>query len=219
MDLNTAPVVINSKKENVSTIIWLHGLGADGHDFAPIAPSFNLDNTKFVFPHAKHRSISINNGMLMRGWYDIYSFDRTAKQDEAGILESSLEVQKLIQKEIDLGIQPAHIFLAGFSQGGAIALYAGLTFGQKLGGILALSTYLPIVNLFEKNHAEINLNTPILICHGDHDSILPLGMAEESYKILKNLNYQNLNLKIYPMDHSVCPEEVMDIKKWLGLLL
>lgn len=214
MDLKTPPVILNAQNIHLHTIIWLHGLGADGHDFAPLAANFNFKNTRFIFPHAKHRPISINNGMIMRGWYDIYTFDRSGPEDGPGILESSLELQKLIQKEINSGVRPEHIFLAGFSQGGVICLHAGLSFNQKLGGILALSTYLPASDLFKKNSNLINLKTPILICHGDQDSILPLGLAERNYQFLKSLNYENLDFKVYPMDHSVCPEEIIDIKKW-----
>ncbi len=215
MDVNTAPVILKAKIDHTHTIIWLHGLGADGHDFAPLAPSFNWPFVKFIFPHAKHRPISINGGRVMRGWYDILSFERGQHEDERGILESSLEVQKLIQKELELGIPADHIFLAGFSQGGAIALYAGLTFEHQLAGILALSTYLPIENLLKQNQGLLQIKTPILICHGDDDSVLPLFLAEHARESLKAMGCEDINFKIYPMDHSVCPEEIMDIKQWV----
>jgi len=214
MDIKTSPVIVNPVQEHHSTIIWLHGLGADGHDFSPVVPSLKLLNTKFIFPHAKHRPIGINQGAIMRGWYDIPSLDFHHNQDEAGILESSLAIQKLIKQEIDVGIPAEKIFLIGFSQGGAIALFAGLSFDHKLGGVLALSTYLPIQEKFKKEKTEASLKTPVLFCHGREDSLLPMFLAERSAEILKNMGYQ-VTWKDYPMAHSVCPEELIDIREYI----
>ena len=214
MDLNTAPVVIHSKKEHTQTIIWLHGLGADGHDFAPIAPSFNLEGTKFIFPHAKHRSITINNGMRMRGWYDIFSFNRGERQDEAGILESSLEIQKLIQKEINCGIQPEHIFLAGFSQGAAMSLFTGLRYPKPLAGIIALSGYLPLPEKIKTERSSQNQTVPIFMAHGTCDTIVPIQLPQYSKQCLESLGYK-IHWHTYAMDHSVCAEEIQAIGRFL----
>ncbi len=216
MDLQTPPVIINPKETHQSTIIWLHGLGADGHDFAPVVPSFRFLNTKFIFPHAKRRPISINNGLVMRGWYDISNLSLDQRQDERGVIESSESIQDLIRQEIKLGILPENIYLIGFSQGGAIALFAGLTFEKTLGGIIALSTYLPIAEKFEKNKSEASLKTKILFCHGDQDDLLPIFLGKNSCEKLKNWGYL-VDWKDYPMAHSVCPQELADIRGWLGL--
>ena len=218
MDIRTAPVIINPIQEHGSTIIWLHGLGADGHDFAPVVPGLKLLNTKFIFPHAKHRPISINNGMMMRGWYDIPSLDfrdRENQQDEAGILESSQAIQKLINQEISLGIPAEKIILIGFSQGGAIALFAGLSFEKTLGGVIALSTYLPILEKFKQSKTQASLKTPVLICHGSDDTLLPKSLGEISCEMLSTMGYET-TWKEYAMAHSVCPEELLDIRDWLN---
>lgn len=216
MTFHTPPVIIAPKEDHLNTIIWLHGLGADGHDFEPVAASLKFLKTKFIFPHAPYRPISINHGMMMRGWYDIPDLSFDHRQDESGVRESATQIQKLIQQEISSGISSEHIFLAGFSQGGAIALFAGLTFNFKLGGIMALSTYLPIAEKLEKEKSEASLNTPILFCHGDSDSLLPAFLGENSCERLRHMGYQNIEWRSYPMDHSVCPEEILDIRDWLG---
>ena len=162
--------------------------------------------------------------MKMRGWYDILTFELSnpaaiknnkIPQDTAGVLETSVYIQNMIREEIKNGTPADRIFLAGFSQGGAVALFSGLTFEEKLAGILALSTYLPIQAEFEQKRQAIGLETPILICHGLQDNLLPVFMGQHAYEYLQQLNYQDINFKTYPMDHTVCLEELNDVRDWM----
>jgi phospholipase/carboxylesterase len=198
-----------------ASVIWLHGLGADGYDFVPIAPELRLSlPVRFIFPHAPARPVTINGGMRMRAWYDIFSLSRQDRQDESGIRDSAARVQKLIEAESAAGIPPGRIVLAGFSQGGAIALHAGLRQPQALAGILALSTYLPLA---EKLPAELTAGgraTPILMCHGSHDNVVPLFMGAGSRDILAQLDREP-EWREYPMQHQVCAEEIADIAAWM----
>lgn len=203
------------------TIIWLHGLGADGHDFEPIVPQLNLPATtkiRFVFPHAPSRPITINNGMVMPAWYDIASPQLDQIEDEAGIRRSLHYLEQLIQRETERGIKSENIILAGFSQGGAIALYTGLRYSQPLAGIIALSTYLPLAQTTSREASEANRQIPILLAHGSHDPIIPLRLAEGSRHYLEQLGYKP-EWKIYFMEHSVCPDEIRDISRWLIQLI
>lgn len=198
-----------------ASIIWLHGLGADGNDFAPIAPQLGLPcDVRFVFPHAPIRAVTINNGARMRAWYDVLSLARTDIEDEAGIRESAAAVAALIDAERDRGIASERIFLAGFSQGGAIALHQGLRHPEPLAGILALSTYLPLSwTLDDEKHAA-NQNTPIFMAHGSVDNVLPEKLGLVSREALLQRGY-GVEWQSYPMPHSVCPEEIADISRWL----
>lgn len=198
-------------------VIWLHGLGADGNDFAPIVPQLLRSNwpaIRFVFPHAPMRAITINAGMRMRAWYDIGGFDLASKQDEAGIRESIAQIETLIEREARRGIDGRHVILAGFSQGGAIALAAGLRHAQALSGIVALSTYLPIAQIIaaERNHA--NTSVPIFMAHGRFDPVVPQQLGESSRDHLRNFGHP-VDWHSYPMAHQVCPQEIADMADWL----
>ncbi len=209
-------VVIEPAAAATGAVIWLHGLGASGHDFVPIVPELGVDDLalRFVFPHAPMRPVTVNLGMSMRAWYDIFSARNMQKQDEAGIRASEHLVHGFLQREQDLGIPAERIVLAGFSQGGAIALHTGLRYPQRLAGLLALSTYLPLGDQFVREANPARKDTPILMCHGDSDPMLPLVMGHWSRDLLLERGYK-LEWREYPMQHQVCPEEIEDIGRWL----
>ncbi|MCF6193862.1 MAG: alpha/beta hydrolase [Kangiellaceae bacterium] len=198
------------------SIIWLHGLGADGHDFEPVVNELNLTQAvRFIFPHAPTMPVTINNGLSMPAWYDIKSAQIDSQQDEAGIQQSQKLILALIEREIERGVQSTNIILAGFSQGGAIALHAGLRYEKQLAGIMGLSTYLPLIDSVENEMSDANRETPILLAHGAHDPIVPFELAEKTNQFLKQLNYQS-ELHSYVMEHSVCPEEINTISDWIN---
>ena len=214
-------ITIEPADDADASVIWLHGLGADGHDFEPIVPELDLPETtkiRFIFPHAPSRPITINNGMVMPAWYDIASPQLDQIEDEAGIRRSQQYVEQLIQRETEHGIKSENIILAGFSQGGAIALFTGLRYPQPLAGIIALSTYLPLAQTARTEASEANRQIPILLAHGSHDPIIPLRLAEDSRHYLEQLGYKP-EWKIYFMEHSVCPDEIRDISRWLIQLI
>ncbi|MFU8894838.1 MAG: alpha/beta hydrolase [Gammaproteobacteria bacterium] len=203
-----------------ASVVWLHGLGADGHDFDPIVPALRLrggPEVRYVFPHAPVRPVTINGGMEMRAWYDIVAIQRGAREDEAGIRDSSAAIGALLQREIERGIPANRIVLAGFSQGGAVALHAGLRYAEKLAGIMALSAYLPLRAAAGEFHAA-NRETPVFMAHGSLDPVVPLVLGEESAKLLAEAGYA-VEFKSYSMPHAVCPQEVEDIRGWLGGVL
>lgn len=216
--MNTKPAIIEPPKPATASIIWLHGLGADGHDFEPIVPSLPNQHTRFIFPHAPERPITINGGMVMPGWYDLYGLDSTAEQDAQGIHESEQLLCQYIAREIEQGIDPQRIILAGFSQGGAIALHTGLRYPQTLGGILALSTYLPLSNTVENEIHTANRKIPIFMAHGEFDPVIPFSYAEKSRTQLEQLGY-HIEWHSYQMQHNITPEEIIDISRWLTVLL
>jgi len=197
-------------------IIWLHGLGADGHDFEPIVPELELPfPARFVFPHAPVRPITVNGGMEMRGWYDILGFGVNVRQDSAGIRASAAAVTRLIDREIERGLAASQIVLAGFSQGGAIALHTALREPRSLAGVLALSTYLPLGDTLAAERSAANAGLPIFMAHGSADPLLPLALAEGSRRTLEGLGYA-VDWHVYPMPHSVCAEEIAAIAAWLA---
>jgi phospholipase/carboxylesterase len=197
-------------------IIWLHGLGADGHDFEPIVPELELPfPARFVFPHAPVRPITVNGGMEMRGWYDILGFGMNVRQDAAGIRASAAGVTQLIDREIERGLATSQIVLAGFSQGGAIALHTALREPRSLAGVLALSTYLPLGDTLAAERSPANARVPIFMAHGSADPLLPLALAEGSRRTLEGLGYA-VDWHVYPMPHSVCVEEIAAIAAWLA---
>jgi phospholipase/carboxylesterase len=215
----TLPTVEHETAANPRySILWLHGLGADGNDFAPIVPAL-VDPAwpplRFVFPHAPVRPVTINNGMSMRAWYDIAAFDLNARQDEAGMRASIGEVETLIEREHGRGVPSERILLAGFSQGGAIALAAGLRHPQKLAGIIALSTYLPLHAALAGERSAANAATPIFWGHGSVDPVVVLQRGVDSSDLLQSLGYA-LEWHTYPMAHAVCPEEIGDLRHWLA---
>lgn len=197
------------------SIIWLHGLGADGHDFEPIVPELRLPpelRLRFVFPHAPVRPVTLNGGMAMRAWYDIFSLDREGPADEAGIRASAALLEQWIAREQERGIAADRIVVAGFSQGGAIALHAGLRARQPLAGIMALSSYLPLPGALASEAVVTDL--PILIAHGTLDPVLPMALGRESADFLIASGYR-VQWHDYPMAHSVCAQEINDIRSWL----
>lgn len=199
-------------------VIWLHGLGADGHDFEPIVPHLGLPAdlaVRFVFPHAPAIPVTINGGMVMPAWYDILSPDLKNRADEAGVRASADAVQALITRENDRGIPTANIVLAGFSQGGAIATHLGLRHPDRLAGILALSTYLVCTDTIEAERSDANRGTPVFWGHGTHDPMVTIERGEEGHRRLIELGHP-MTWRTYPMQHQVCPEETADIGAWLG---
>ncbi len=199
------------------SIIWLHGLGADGHDFEPIVPelvSRSWPALRFVFPNAPVRAVTINNGMRMRAWYDILGSEIAARQDETGVRDSVLKLDKLIERETLRGIATERIVLAGFSQGGAIALAGGLRYPHRLGGIVALSTYLPLANLGDGEFAAANRGLRIFMAHGSQDPIVPESLGGMSRDFLRARGY-DAEWHSYPMPHSICADEIVDLARWL----
>ena len=201
-----------------AAVIWLHGLGADGHDFEPIVPELGLAApVRFVFPHAPVRPVTINGGMRMRAWYDIFQLGG-GPEDDAGVRASQRLLEDLISKETERGIAPGRIVLAGFSQGGAVALQTALRHPQRLAGILALSTYLPLAASVQKEASPANSAVPIFMAHGTYDDIIPIDRAQASRKHLEALGY-SIEWHEYPMPHSVCAPEIADIGAFLERLL
>lgn len=212
-----ACVEINPVAPPAWVVIWLHGLGADGHDFEAIVPQLQLDATipvRFVFPHAPLRPITINGGMVMRGWYDIRQMDLSRDMDTQSVIESSGLLTALIERELNSGIASNRIILAGFSQGGAIVLHTGPRFSRPLAGILALSTYAPTIASLPTERHSANQTTPILMTHGEFDPLIPVSLGEATRDRLLELNYA-LQWKTFPMQHEVCLEEIRDISAWL----
>jgi phospholipase/carboxylesterase len=204
-----------------ASVIWLHGLGADGNDFVPIVPELALPTTpavRFVFPHAPVRAVTINNGMRMRAWYDIAAADLNNRADIAGVRQSREQIEALIAREKARGVPAARIVLAGFSQGGAIALYAGLRHTARLAGILALSTYLVQADKLPIEAAAANRDVPIFMAHGTADPIVRFEWGLASRRALQ-ANGNPVEWHEYPIEHSVCLEEVRAVGAWLARLL
>ena len=200
-----------------ASVIWLHGLGADGNDFVPIVPELKLPaapGIRFVFPHAPVRPVTLNMGMHMRAWYDIKTLTAEGRVDEAGLRDSVGRLGGLIAAERALGIASQRIVIAGFSQGAALALHGALRHLEPLGGILALSCYLPLQAVIASELAEANRQTPILMCHGQYDPVLPLALGVAACNWLRTTGYR-VEWKEYPMQHQVCGPEIQDIAAWL----
>lgn len=202
-------------------VLWLHGLGADGHDFEPIVPAL-VDPAwpplRFVFPHAPVRLITLNGGMAMRAWYDIASLKLAQREDEAGVRESISQVETLIARQAERGVAPERLVLAGFSQGGAIALAAGLRHVQALAGIVALSTYLPIAGTLAAERHLANAAAPVFMAHGRYDPIVPEALGRASCEQLRSLG-ASVDWHDYPIAHHVSPDEIADLRRWLGCRL
>jgi len=206
-------VEIETGPNPTASVIWLHGLGADGHDFEPIVPELRLTKpVRFVFPHAPIRPVTINQGMRMRAWYDIFQFGG-GREDDAGIRASQKLIEGLIQKE-----QGKKIVLAGFSQGGAIVLQTALRHPERLAGVMALSTYLPLAATLESERSKTNQDLPIFMAHGKFDDIIPIHRAQQSRDFLQKLQYK-VEWHEYPMPHSVCAEEIADLSAFLVRIL
>ena len=200
-----------------SAVIWLHGLGADGNDFAPIVAELGLPpnvKVRFIFPHAPMLPVTINGGYVMPAWYDVKSLDLRQEEDTAGIRNSQRQLEALIRRELERGIASTRIVLAGFSQGGAIALHTGLRYDAPLAGVLALSTYLPLPDTIMAEASPANAALPVFMAHGTVDSVIPLAHGATSRDLLIQEGYA-VEWHEYPMTHSVCAEEISDIGTWL----
>ena len=221
MDAPLDCVIVEPPKPATATVIWLHGLGADGHDLEPIVTELGLSNTqetRFVFPHAPYQPVTINQGMVMRAWYDIRGPDLPGEIDEQGIRQSEAHLRKFIDKEIDAGMNSEQIVLAGFSQGGVIALRTGLSFEQPLAGILALSTYLPMIETTSAQEHDSNRTTEIFMAHGREDPLIPIEAAQDARDFLITLGVA-VQWREYNMPHAMCPEEIADIAEWFSGVL
>jgi phospholipase/carboxylesterase len=215
MASNSPPIILQTGKQPQHSIIWLHGLGADGQDFVPIADELELPvAVRYIFPHAPMRPVTINGGFVMRAWYDIAGQNMDAQQDAAGIRASQSLVEEIIAREVAHGIAPHHIFLAGFSQGGAIALHTALRQTVPLGGVLALSAYLPLAETAARELLEQSKATPVFMAHGRSDPIVPYTLGIASRDGLLEFGY-GVEWHEYAMQHSVCEEELRDIETWL----
>jgi phospholipase/carboxylesterase len=197
------------------SVIWLHGLGADGYDFAPIVPELNSPNTRFIFPHAPHKPITMNNGYEMRAWYDLFGLSMQHQQDEVGMRDMQKNIEALIAHEVTEGISESNIVLAGFSQGGAMALFTALRHPKRLAGVLALSTYVSLKEKLDAEASPANKDVPILMAHGSFDSVITLETCLVSRHLLESLHYK-IEWQEYPMAHSVCAEEIDDISHFLN---
>lgn len=204
-----------------ASIIWMHGLGADGYDFAPIVKELQLPDSlsmRFVFPHAPRQPITINNGFLMPAWYDVMSFERGEEEDETGIRESQAAIEALIRRENERGVPTQRIVLAGFSQGGAIALQTALRHPEPLAGLMALSTYLPLQGSLAAEASAANRQLPVFMAHGSQDTVIRPDYAALSRHALEEAGYA-VEWHLYPMAHSVCMEEVAHISDYLTRVL
>ncbi len=200
-----------------AAVVLMHGLGADGHDFESLVPELRLPvspSIRWIFPHAPVRPVTINGGALMRAWYDIAGLDRSTPEDEAGIRESAEAVFALVRRERERGIAAGRIVVAGFSQGGAMALFAALRWPERLAGIVALSTYLPLAPGLEKETHPANAAVSVFMAHGTFDPIVPLALGEGSRDLLRSHGH-GVEWHVYPMPHSVCGDEVRDLRDWL----
>ncbi len=216
-----AAVVLTPETAPGAAVIWLHGLGADGFDFVPLVPELPLGTlgARFIFPHAPVRPVTVNNGYAMRAWYDIKVLSSSGlagpgMEDQAGIRASEQLVRDWIAQEVAGGIPPSRIVIAGFSQGGAVALQTGLRYPERLAGVLALSTYLPLRDLVASEVTAANRDLPILMCHGSEDPIVPMALGERSRDALTALGYP-LDWRTYRMQHQLCGEEIADVGTWL----
>jgi len=219
------PVIVErgraSRAGEAAAFVWLHGLGADGHDFEAIVPELNLPedlSVRFVFPHAPVRPVTINGGAQMRAWYDITGREAMGGEDEKGIRSSARLIEDLVAAEKARGIPAERILLGGFSQGGAMSLHAGLRHAERLGGIMVLSAYLPLPAALEAEASPANRETPILQCHGTFDPLLPLRLGETTRRFLVERGYE-VDWRTYPMPHAVHPQEIADIGAWTARVL
>lgn len=210
-------ITVEPTSEAQFAVVWLHGLGASGHDFEPIVPELKLPASmpvRFIFPHAPERPVTINNGMRMPAWYDITGLDFDKRADMESFASSGQLVEAFISDQVDRGIPPENILLAGFSQGGALALHTGLRYPRRLAGVMALSTYLATGTTLADEGSDANRETPILYAHGLQDPMIPIDQAMKSRDRLKELGY-DVEWHQYMMEHNVCVDEISDISRWL----
>lgn len=216
---NLETVEVGPEAGAQASVIWLHGLGADGHDFEEVVPLLGLpQDIRFVFPHATRRPVTINNGMVMRAWYDILGQGLNAQQDEEGVRESATQIEGLIERELKRGVPLTRIILGGFSQGGAMTLFVGLRYPWKLAGLMVLSGYLPVAEVTLAEMNKENTSIPVLMAHGNSDPMVPMGLAMKSRQRLE-VEGMSINWQEYPMQHSVCPQELKDIAVWIRQVL
>jgi len=214
-------IEIETATSPTAAVIWMHGLGADGHDFEPIVPELRLPArlpTRFVFPHAPLRPVTINQGHVMRAWYDVRALAGVRREDEAGVRQSARQIEALMERERQRGIAPGRLVLAGFSQGGAMALHVALRYPERLAGVMALSCYLPLGGILATEAAAANRDVPIFWAHGIHDPMIPLAMAEHGRAQVAALGYA-IEWHQYAIPHSVSAEEIADVARWLGRVL
>ena len=222
MSLDALPFVeVNPNGEHKASVIWLHGLGDSGNGFAPIVPELRMPDAlgvRFIFPHAPVRPVTINNGMPMRAWYDIKTLDFNSRADIEGVQESAKQVETLIAEELAKGIPADKIVLAGFSQGGVIALHIATRTNTKFAGVMALSTYMCEADKLADEKTPANEATPILMCHGQQDEVVPLFLGHAAYKSLQSNGF-NVSWQEYVMQHNVCAQEINDVSAWLCKVL
>jgi len=214
-------IQIDTKDDPETSIIWLHGLGADGNDFVPIVKELDLaglPGIRFIFPHANTMPVTINNGYVMRSWYDISNADLTRREDEHGLRASQAQVEAFIAREKARGVPASRIILAGFSQGCAMTIQAGLRHPEALAGMLCLSGYAPLADKLGAERTEASKATPVFMAHGEYDNVVPFERAQASRELLASLGYQ-LEWHQYPMQHTLCLEEVQHISAWLNKVL
>ena len=214
LEVETAP-------SPAATVIWLHGLGADGYDFVDIVPALRLPGTpavRFVFPHAPMRPVTINQGMVMRAWYDVRNDAGARREDEPGVRESQRRIDALIAREKARGVSASRLVLAGFSQGGAMALQTGLRHPERLAGVMALSCFLPLPDTLAAEASAANRDVAIFLAHGVHDPLIPLARARHAHEALTGLGYR-VEWRDYAMPHAVCDAEIRDIAAWLARIL
>ena len=214
-------IEVNPTSQTKASVIWLHGLGADGHDFAPIVSQLQLPDhlgVRFLFPHAPIQPVTLNGGMPMPAWFDLYSLDADAKIDWKGIKQAQSTVEQLIDQERDRGIPDERIILVGFSQGGAVVLYTGLSHARPLAGIMALSIYLSTDGDLIQNLPDTNKQTPIFMAHGQHDEVVAINLGETTAQSLQTAGFQ-VDWHHYDMAHGVCPSQIRDMSKWFNTIL
>ncbi len=210
-------VEVEPRQPADAAVLWMHGLGADGHDFESLVPELRLDGSpaiRFVFPHAPVRPVTINGGHRMRAWYDIAGFDKSAPQDEAGIRESAAALGELVRRERERGTPAERIVVAGFSQGGAMSLFLGPRWAERLGGVIGLSTYLPLADTLAAEAHPASAAVPLFLAHGSFDPVVPMAAGEASRDKLEALGY-DVDWRSYPMPHSLCAQEVEDLRDFL----
>ena len=213
----SAEAVTLTPPQPTASVIWLHGLGADGYDFVPIIPQLRLPDAaaiRFVFPHAPRRSVTLNNGYEMRAWYDITSLDAAGRDDAPGLAASAARIAACLQAERARGVAVRRIVVAGFSQGGAVALHAGLAAPERLAGVLGLSTYLPLAASLRLTASAANSDVPILMCHGTADPVVPPALGRAARDTLVRLGH-TVEWREYPMRHEVCAAEIAHVSRWL----
>lgn len=212
--MHDAPIEITNSNSPAASVIWLHGLGADGNDFVPVVEMLDLPQYRFILPHAPFLKVTLNGGYKMRAWYDLYGLGASAAQDETGIRKTQGYIEGLIDKELSRGIKSNKIVLAGFSQGGAVALHTGIRCRKELAGVIALSTYLPLRSSLRNEKVRENQNTPVFMAHGTQDEVIELPIAQASYQALKDEGY-SIEWHNFPIAHSVSIDEIDEIRTFL----